>query len=152
FDASEAVCLRSPLSTLPCRDHRPDFSATFTTIAFDDSSLQWLGISDLIAEPEGPSFISCTVTQPPCGPALLVTQDPIRTLAWVMSCSVRNHNSRAGSRPNFARSPAKLLIFLHTAPFCSHNTSLIFVLTSAWVLEFSESTEAKSTLKTPHVP
>ena len=24
-------------------------------------------------------------------------------------------------RPNFTRSPAKLLIFLHTAPFCSHN-------------------------------
>jgi hypothetical protein len=63
---------------LACRDHRPDFSATFTTIAFDDSSLQWLGISDLIAEPEGPSFISRTVTQPPCGPALLVTQDPSR--------------------------------------------------------------------------
>src|SRR5258707_15319131 len=62
---------------LACRDHRPDFSATFTTIAFDDSSLQWLGISDLIAEPEGPSVISRTVTQPPCGPALLVTQNPI---------------------------------------------------------------------------
>src|SRR5258707_6701597 len=65
---------------LACRDHRPDFSATFTTIAFDDSSLQWLGISDLIAEPEGPSFISRTVTQPPCGPALLVTQDPLLKL------------------------------------------------------------------------
>jgi hypothetical protein len=25
--------------------------------------LRWLGISDLIAEPEGPSFISHTVTQ-----------------------------------------------------------------------------------------
>jgi hypothetical protein len=46
---------------LACRDHRPDFSATFTTGAFDDSSLQWLGINDLIAEPEGPSFISRTV-------------------------------------------------------------------------------------------
>src|SRR5580658_9232953 len=46
-----------------CRDHCPDFSATFTTIAFDDSSLRWLGISDLIAEPEGPTFISHTVTQ-----------------------------------------------------------------------------------------
>ena len=43
------------------RDHCPDVSATFTTIAFDDSSLRWLGISDLIAEPEGPSFISRTV-------------------------------------------------------------------------------------------
>jgi hypothetical protein len=47
---------------LACRDHRPDVSATFTTIAFDDSSLRWLGISDLIAEPEGPTFISRTVT------------------------------------------------------------------------------------------
>jgi hypothetical protein len=48
---------------LACRDLCPDVSVTFTTIAFDDSSLRWLGISDLIAEPEGPSFISRTVTQ-----------------------------------------------------------------------------------------
>jgi hypothetical protein len=32
-------------------------------MAFDHSSLRWLGISDLIAEPEGPSFISSTVAQ-----------------------------------------------------------------------------------------
>ena len=30
-------------------------------MAFDHSSLRWLGISDLIAEPEGPPFISHTV-------------------------------------------------------------------------------------------
>jgi hypothetical protein len=30
-------------------------------MTFDHSSLRWLGISDLIAEPEGPSFISRTV-------------------------------------------------------------------------------------------
>jgi hypothetical protein len=36
----------------------------------------------LIAEPEGPSFISRTVTQPPYGPAVLVTQGPpLPTLA-----------------------------------------------------------------------
>src|SRR5436190_1516821 len=46
-----------------CRDHRPDVSATLTTVAFGQSSLRWLGISDLIAEPEGPSFISSTVAQ-----------------------------------------------------------------------------------------
>jgi hypothetical protein len=40
---------------LACRDRRPGFSPTFTAIAFDDGSLQWLGISDLIAEPERPS-------------------------------------------------------------------------------------------------
>ena len=45
-----------------CRDHRPDVSATLTTTAFDRSSSRWLGISDLIAEPEGPSFISRIVT------------------------------------------------------------------------------------------
>jgi hypothetical protein len=30
-------------------------------MAFDHSRSRWLGISDLIAEPEGPSFISRTV-------------------------------------------------------------------------------------------
>jgi hypothetical protein len=46
-----------------CPDHRPGFSATLTTTAFDRSGSRWLGISDLIAEPEGPSFISSTVAQ-----------------------------------------------------------------------------------------
>jgi hypothetical protein len=35
--------------------------------------------SGFIPAQEGPSFISRTVTQPPCGPALLVTQDPLLT-------------------------------------------------------------------------
>ena len=59
-----------------CRDQRPGVSATLATTAFDHSSLRWLGISDLIAEPEGPSFISSYSYASPCGPALLVTQDP----------------------------------------------------------------------------
>jgi hypothetical protein len=46
-----------------CRDHCPDVSATLTTTAFDRSSSRWLGISDLIAEPEGPSSISRTVSR-----------------------------------------------------------------------------------------
>jgi hypothetical protein len=41
-----------------CRDHSPDVSAALTTVAFDQSSPRWLGISDLITEPEGPIFIS----------------------------------------------------------------------------------------------
>src|SRR6266852_9525153 len=53
------ACARLSQSYQP--KSRSDFSATFTTIAFDDSSSRWLGISDLIAEPEGPSFISRTV-------------------------------------------------------------------------------------------
>jgi len=32
------------------RDHRPDVSATLTTVAFDQSRLRWLGIGYLIAE------------------------------------------------------------------------------------------------------
>jgi hypothetical protein len=44
FDTSAAVRLRSPLQ--PClTGSRPDFSATFTTVAFDDSSLRWLEIN-----------------------------------------------------------------------------------------------------------
>jgi hypothetical protein len=46
-----------------CRDHRPDVSATLATMAFDHSRSRWLGIDDLIAEPEGPSFTSSAVTQ-----------------------------------------------------------------------------------------
>jgi hypothetical protein len=47
---------------LACRVLCPGVSATLTATAFDHSSSRWLGISDLIAEPEGPSFISRTVT------------------------------------------------------------------------------------------
>ena len=46
---------------LACRGHSPDVSTTLTTTAFDRSGSWWLGIGDLIAEPEGPSFISRTV-------------------------------------------------------------------------------------------
>jgi len=48
---------------LACRDHCPGVSATLTTTAFDRSNSRWLGISDLIAEPEGPSSISRTVAR-----------------------------------------------------------------------------------------
>src|SRR5258708_11999853 len=43
-----------------------------TTVAFDQSAPRWLGISDLTAEPEGPTFTSFKVTRrpfdrpPPC--------------------------------------------------------------------------------------
>ena len=46
-----------------CQDHRPDVSAALTTMAFDHSGLRWLGISDLIVEPEGPTSISPTVAR-----------------------------------------------------------------------------------------
>src|SRR4029077_9911106 len=36
----------------------PNVSATLTTTAFDRSRSRWFGIGYLIAEPEGPSFIS----------------------------------------------------------------------------------------------
>jgi hypothetical protein len=53
------ACARLSQPCLP--RSRPGVSATLTTTAFDRSSLRWLGIDDLIAEPEGPSFISRTV-------------------------------------------------------------------------------------------
>jgi len=46
-----------------CRDHRPGVSAALTTVAFDQSGPRSLGISDLIAEPEGPTFISYKVAR-----------------------------------------------------------------------------------------
>jgi len=48
-------------------------------MAFDQSGLRWLGISDLIAEPEGPTFISYKVARSRLNRLRFVTQDPIRT-------------------------------------------------------------------------
>jgi hypothetical protein len=92
---SEAVCLRSPLSTLPAGIIVPTFRSP---PSLDDSSLQWLGISHLIAEPEGPSFISRTVTQPPCGPALLVTQDHPRHWRPRFCCGAQRPPQRLKAR------------------------------------------------------
>ena len=65
-----------------CRDHRPDVSAALTTVAFDQSGLRWLGISDLIAEPEGPTFISYKVARSRLDGLRFVTQDPKRTFDY----------------------------------------------------------------------
>src|SRR5450432_2487127 len=66
-----------------CRDHRPDVSAALTTVAFDQSGPRWLGTSDLIAEPEGPTFISYKVARSRLDRLRFVTQDPSATLtAW----------------------------------------------------------------------
>jgi len=50
-------------------------------MAFDQSGLRWLGISDLIAEPEGPTFISYKVARSRLNRLRFVTQDPKRNLA-----------------------------------------------------------------------
>src|ERR1700682_750603 len=50
---------------------------SFTTVAFDQSGPRWLGISDLIAEPEGPAFISYKVARRRLDRLRFVTQDPI---------------------------------------------------------------------------
>jgi hypothetical protein len=62
-----------------CRDHCPGVSAALTTVAFDQSGPRWLGISDLIAEPEGPTFISYKVARSRLNRLRFVTQDPNRS-------------------------------------------------------------------------
>ena len=47
-------------------------------MAFDQSGPRWLGISDLIAEPEGPTFISYKVARSLLNRLRFVTQDPRR--------------------------------------------------------------------------
>ena len=47
-------------------------------MAFDQSGPRWLGISDLIAEPEGPTFISYKVARSRFNRLRFVTQDPER--------------------------------------------------------------------------
>ena len=48
-------------------------------MAFDQSGPRWLGISDLIAEPEGPTFISYKVARSRLDRLRFVTQDPDRS-------------------------------------------------------------------------
>jgi hypothetical protein len=50
-------------------------------VAFDQSGPRWLGISDLTAEPEGPTFISYKVARSRLDRLRFVTQDPTRTSA-----------------------------------------------------------------------
>ena len=50
-------------------------------MAFDQSGPRRLGISDLIAEPEGPTFISYKVARSRLDQLRFVTQDPHRKLA-----------------------------------------------------------------------
>jgi hypothetical protein len=55
------------------------FKTALTTMAFVQSGPRWLGISDLIAEPEGPTFISYRVARGRLNRLRFVTQDPNRT-------------------------------------------------------------------------
>jgi hypothetical protein len=48
--------------------------------AFDQSGPRWLGISDPIAQPEGPPFISYKVARSRLDRLRFMTQDPNRTL------------------------------------------------------------------------
>ena len=61
-----------------CRDHCPEVSAALTTVGFDQSGSRWLGTSDLIAEPEGPTFISYKVARSRLDRLRFVIQDPTR--------------------------------------------------------------------------
>src|ERR1700738_167501 len=65
------ACARLSQSYLP--KSRFDFSATFTTIAFDNSSLRWLEITPDCRPRRAFLHLSYSFA-PPCGPALLVTQ------------------------------------------------------------------------------
>jgi hypothetical protein len=57
-----------------CRDHRPDFSATLTTTAFDRSSLRWFGIGQPNRRIRRVLLHLQYSYAAPFGPALLVTQ------------------------------------------------------------------------------
>jgi hypothetical protein len=55
-------------------------------VAFDQSGPRWLGISDVIAEPEGPTFISYKVARSRLDRLRFVTQDPTRTSECLDLC------------------------------------------------------------------
>jgi hypothetical protein len=89
-------------------------------MAFDQSGPRWLGISDLIAEPEGPTFISYKVARSRLNRLRFVTQDPKRTLSIVpapielheISRNRYRMNDLLNLRRHATRTPVNLAIFL----------------------------------------
>jgi hypothetical protein len=65
-------------------------------VAFDQSGPRWLGISDLIAEPEGPTFISYKVARSRLDRLRFVTQEPLADILgvpkpWVLLIICQGH-------------------------------------------------------------
>src|SRR5258708_7105083 len=77
------ACARLSQPCLP--ESCPSVSATLTTIAFDDSSLRWLEINNLIVDLEGSSFISRIVLRSAVWTG--VTRDT-RPIAAIVACGV----------------------------------------------------------------
>ena len=70
-------------------------------MAFDQSGPRWLGISDLIAEPEGPTFISYKVVRSRLDRLRFVTQDPERKFRLVTKFDILIRAKRNGlERPS----------------------------------------------------
>src|SRR6266852_2113963 len=103
-----------------CPDHRPDVSAALTTVAFDQSGPRWLGISDLIAEPEGPTFISYKVARSRLDRLRFVTQDPQQTNILPRDGSSVESVDQSGAR---ARGRARATKFRITAERLSLRTA-----------------------------
>jgi hypothetical protein len=77
-DTSSTVRLRSPLSTVPAGIIVPAFPQ-LTTVALTKAARGGLGSATLIAEPEGPTFISYKVARSRSIRLRFVTQDPNQT-------------------------------------------------------------------------
>src|SRR5439155_26127472 len=110
-----------------CRDHRPDVSAALTTVAFDQSGPRWLGISDLIAETEGPTFISYKVARSRLDRLRFVTQDPKRSLIMPTNGGVPSFGGVGCAGRNSALiSPANVILAFtgHPAVSCLAQSAL----------------------------
>jgi hypothetical protein len=81
-------------------------------VAFDQSGPRWLGISDLIAEPEGPTFISYKVARSRLDRLRFVTQDPFATSG---GAPVAHARSPLGTLP--LKSPEPMLSMKNAATF-----------------------------------
>ena len=76
-------------------------------MAFDQSGPRWLGISDLIAEPEGPTFISYKVARSRLNRLRFVTQDPERTL---LPATYSSDGLRDAQKKQFRTAASNMLI------------------------------------------
>jgi hypothetical protein len=133
FVSATGLVCRAPVVETKLRDSAMKIKCT---------ACKWIGVTDdvdRVEDPRGPDTWSvCPRCRTPENFVVLCDDSTVsvRPPAGRLRLSAIGERAMSIGRPpspNFTRSPAKLLIFLDATHFCSHNISLIFSLTSAWV-------------------
>jgi hypothetical protein len=143
----------------PCLSEScPDFSATFTTVAFDNSSLRWLEINTCCRPRRTFLHLSYSYAAP-FGPAILVTQDPTRTLAapgysaviYLPLSHAAVHNKQRAPTHIGSRGSSLLSYVVSLRATCPQPMEFVFDNDRPYIIWCLENTTQKSHKPTCHI-